>query len=165
MSTTENSGSDSSTLTSDDESGDDKTNCPQPPNIVSKSGVLDLSAVSLGSSLNIFSANLEYQEPSRQIIKREIFAFYKGFTKCHEMRRGGEMLRSQSCCVSMSGEKFFQQTRILTSYLSPLPNPDRWHIWVLCHETPEPFISFMVHGSLTQAFNMRQLHLSHWLLW
>ena len=78
MSTTENSGSDSSTLTSDDESGDDKTNCPQPPNIVSKSGVLDLSAVSLGSSLNIFSANLEYQEPSRQIIKREIFAFYKG---------------------------------------------------------------------------------------
>ena len=31
---------------------------------------------------------------SRQIIKREIFAFYKGFTKCHEMRRGGEMLRS-----------------------------------------------------------------------
>ena len=62
MSTTENS-SDSSTLTSDDENGDDKTNCPQPPNIVSKSGVLDLSAVSLGSSLNIFSANLEYQEP------------------------------------------------------------------------------------------------------
>ena len=61
MSTTENS-SDSSTLTSDDENGDDKTNCPQPPNIVSKSGVLDLSAVSLGSSLNIFSANLEYQE-------------------------------------------------------------------------------------------------------
>ena len=42
----------------------------------------------LGSSLNIFSANLEYQEPRRQIIKREIFAFYKGFTKCHEMRRG-----------------------------------------------------------------------------
>lgn len=33
---------DSSALTSDEES-DDKTNCPQPPNIVSKSGVLDLS--------------------------------------------------------------------------------------------------------------------------
>ena len=62
MSSTENS-SESSTLTSDDEIGDDKTNCLQPPNIVSKSGVLDLSAVSLGSSLNIFSANLEYQEP------------------------------------------------------------------------------------------------------
>ena len=105
MSTTENS-SDSSTLTSDDENGDDKTNCPQPPNIVSKSGVLDLSAVSLGSSLNIFSANLEYQEPSRQIIKREIFAFYKGFTKCHEMRRGGEMLRSALAVCQCLGKSF-----------------------------------------------------------
>lgn len=68
----------------------------------------------------------------------------------------GNALGSESRCVLMSGEKFFQQTRILTQYL--LLSQTRTGDTLECHG---PTAIHLIHGSVTRAFNMRQLHLSH----